>query len=31
MVVVSETSTTNNAQRMELHTYGGRYFLSQFL
>jgi len=25
MVVMPETATTNNAQRMELHTYGGRY------
>ena len=31
MVVVMETSTTNNAQRMELHTYGGRCFFITIL
>jgi len=25
MVTVSETTATNNAQRMDRHTYGGRY------
>ena len=31
MVVVLETTTTNNAQRMDCHTYGGRYFFVAIL
>jgi len=31
MVVVLETTTTNNALRMDIHTYGGRYFFITIL
>lgn len=31
MVAATETPATNNALRMDKHTYGGVAFLSQFL